>query len=314
MSLLSQLKTTVKKSPAKPAVPAIEPPTPAATESVSTSPADDICDLEALAGMLQQLQTHNQQYQRAIDALVAARRIVNGWDPQPEPELIWSVRREVLVAMDDQDALARFDRDHAQDLAAEQAARHAATQQALEAPARVKALEQYIKDLAAEMAGDVDESFIHQEMKRLFEPSAQRMLTAARAFVQAWREMRTIESRLKSTFQLNHYSVQGDRRSGYEMSLIGKANDGDLLPNLIEGVAYDDLVDLNRQFRRGDDVLSRQINQQLTEAGIPAGTLRVYHPGAASDDRPIYAPDPNPPRKRPPESPFGGATVVTIQT
>jgi hypothetical protein len=98
------------------------------------------------------------------------------------------------------------------------------------------------------------------------------------------------------------------------MSLIGKANDGDLLPNLIEGVAYDDLVDLNRQFRRGDDVLSRQINQQLTEAGIPAGTLRVYHPGAASDDRPIYAPDPNPPRKRPPESPFGGATVVTIQT
>ena len=140
MSLLSQLKTTVKKSPAKPAVPAIEPPTPAATESVSTSPADDICDLEALAGMLQQLQTRNQQYQRALDALVAARRVVNGWDPKPEPELIWSVRREVLVAMDDKDALARFDRDHAQDLAAEQAARHAATQQALEAPARVKAL------------------------------------------------------------------------------------------------------------------------------------------------------------------------------
>ena len=42
--------------------------------------------------------------------------------------------------------------------------------------------------------------------------------------------------------------------------------------------------------------------------------LRVYHPGGASDDRQIYAPDPNPPRKRPPESPFGGATVVTIQT
>ena len=101
MSLLSQLKTTVKKSPAKPAVAAIEPPTPATSESVPTSPADDICDLETLAGMLQQLQTRNQQYQRAIDALVAARRIVNGWDPKPEPELIWSVRREVLVAMDD---------------------------------------------------------------------------------------------------------------------------------------------------------------------------------------------------------------------
>ena len=218
MSLLSQLKTSVKKSPAKPAVPAIEPPTLATSEFVPASPVDDICDLEALAGMLQQLQTRNHQYQRAIDALIAVRRVVNGWDPKPEPELVWSVRREVLVAMNDQDALARFDRDHAQDVAAEQAARQAATQQALEAPARVKALEQYIKDLAAEMAGDVDE------------PSAQRLLTAARAFVQAWQEMRTIESRLKSTFQLTHYSVQGDRRSGYEMSLIGKANDGDLLP------------------------------------------------------------------------------------
>ena len=314
MNLLSQIKTAAKKSAAKSSVPVIAPPTPATSKSEPTNPADDICNLEDLAGMLQRLQTRNQQYQRAIDALVAARRVVNGWDPKPEPELIWSVRREVLVAMNDQDALARFDRDHAQDLATEQAARHTATQQALEAPARVKALEQYIKDLAAEMAGDVDESFIHKEMTRLFEPSAQRMLTAAQAFVQAWREMRTAESSLKSAFQLTHYSVQGDRRSGYEMSLIGKANDGDLLPTLIEGVAYDDLVDLNRQFRRGDHALSRQINQQLTEAGIPAGRLRVYHPGAVNDDRPIYAPDPNPPRKRPPESPFGGATVVTIQT
>jgi hypothetical protein len=309
MNLIPQLKTAIKKS-AKPSVAATEPPAAAPTGQ----PADDICDLEALAGMLQQLLTRNQQYQRAIDALVAARRVVNGWDPKPEPELTWSVRRDVLAAMGDVDALARFDRDHAQDLASEQAARHAATQQALEAPARVKALEQYITDLAAEMARDVDEGFIFEEMKRLFQPSAQRMLTAAQAFVQAWREMSTVESSLKSAFRLTHYSVQGDRRSGYEMTLIGKANDDDLLPNLIEGVAYDDLVDLNRQFRRSDDALSHRITQQLGEAGIPSGLLRVYHPGAASDDRQIYAPDPNPPRKRPPESPFGGATVVTIQT
>lgn len=309
MNLIPQLKTAIKKS-AKPSVATTEPPAPAPTGQS----ADDICDLEALAGMLQQLQTRNQQYQRAIDALVAARRVVNGWDPKPEPELTWSVRRDVLAAMGDVDALARFDRDHAQDLAAEQAARHAATQQALEAPARVKALEQYINDLAAEMARDVDEGFIFEEMKRLFQPSAQRMLTAAQAFVQAWREMSTVESSLKSAFRLTHYSVQGDRRSGYEMTLIGKANDDDLLPNLIEGVAYDDLVDLNRKFSRWDDALSHRISQRLREAGIPAGMLRVYHPGGASDDRQIYAPDPNPPRKRPPESPFGGATVVTIQS
>ena len=70
----------------------------------------------------------------------------------------------------------------------------------------------------------------------------------------------------------------------------------------------------DQTFTRQQHQKWNKLLQQLTEAGIPAGTLRVYHPGAASDDRPIYAPDPNPPRKRPPESPFGGATVVTIQT
>ncbi len=264
--------------------------------------------------MLQQLQARNQQYQRAIDALVAARRVVNGWDPKPEPELVWTVRREVLVAMGDQEALEQFDREHAQDITAEQAARHAATQQVLEAPARVKALEQYITDLAGEMARDVDEGFIHKEMARLFKPSAQRMLTAARAFVQAWREMQTVEASLKGAFRLNHYSIRGDRLSGYDMSLIGTPHKGDLLPNLIEGLAYDDLYELNRQFKELDDALARQIFQRLDEAGITPGMLHVYHPGVAHDHRKIYAPDPNPPSKRPQEIPFAAATVVTVNT
>ncbi len=246
--------------------------------------------------------------------MIAARRIVNGWDPKPEPELVWSVRRDVLAAMGDQEALARSDREHAQDIAVEQAARQAANQQALEAPARVKALEQYITDLAAEMTRDVDEGFIFEEMKRMFQPSAQRMLTAARAFVQAWREMKTVESSLKNAFRLTHYSVQGNRRSGYDLTLVGKPHDDDLLPNLIECIAYEDLVDLNQEFRGRDPELSRQISQRLAEAGIPGKLLHVYHPGAAHDERQIYVPDPNPPRKRPPESPFGAATVVTIQT
>lgn len=92
------------------------------------------------------------------------------------------------------------------------------------------------------MVRDVDEGFIYEEMKRLFQQSAQRMLTTARAFVQAWREMKMGRSSLKSAFRLTHYSVQGDRGSGYDMTLIGKPADGDLLPNLIESVAYEDLV------------------------------------------------------------------------
>lgn len=309
MNLIPQLKSAIKKSAKQPA-PAIEPPAPAP----STHPADDISDLDELAAMLQQLQARNQQYQRAIDALVAARRVVNGWDPKPEPELVWTVRREVLVAMGDQEVLDQFDREHAHDIAAEQAARHAATQQVLEAPARVKALEQYITDLAAEMTRDVDEGFIHGEMARLFQPSAQRMLTAARAFVQAWREMRTVESSLKGAFRLIHYSIRGDRLSGYDMSLIGTPLKGDLLPPMIEGLDYDDLYALNRQFAELDDALARQIFQRLDEAGITPGMRHVYHPGAADDHRLIYAPDPNPPSKRPQEIPFAAATVVTVNT
>lgn len=64
------------------------PPKATSLPATSKQPADDICDLEALAAMLQQLQARNQQYQRAIDALIAARRIVNGWNPQPEAALV----------------------------------------------------------------------------------------------------------------------------------------------------------------------------------------------------------------------------------
>ncbi|WP_082794219.1 hypothetical protein [Thauera humireducens] len=313
MNLISQLKTASKKT-AKPAAPATEPPAPTVPDvpAVPASPADDIRDLDALAAMLQQLQARNQQYQTAINALIAARRVVNGWDPKPEPELIWSVRREVLEAMGDREALAQFDQEHAEKIAAEQAERRAAAQLVLEAPARAKALEGYIVDLAAEMARDVDEVFIHEEMKRVFQPSAERMLTAARAFVQAWQEMRTVESTLKGSLRLAHYSIQGDRNTGYDMTLIGKPNQGDLLPNLIEGLAFSDLADLNRQYHGLDDALARQISQRLKEYGISPGVLYVYHPGAASDERPIYAPDPNPPSKRPQEIPFAAATVVTI--
>jgi hypothetical protein len=95
---------------------------------------------------------------------------------------------------------------------------------------------------------------------------------------------------------------------------LARANDDDLLPNLIEGVADEDLVELNLQFRRFDDALSHQIVTAAARGRNSCGMLRVYHPASASDERQIYAPDPNPPRKRPPESPFGVGTVVTIQT
>lgn len=171
MNLISKLKKSVATDSAE--------TTNDTTLAASANPVDDLQNLDAIGSMLQRLHARNVQYQRGIDALVAARRIVKGWDV-PKPELRWSVERDVLVAVGDAEALAAFDRDHADDLAREQAARQAASQQVFEAPARVKALEQHLKTLATEMMRDLDEGFIHDELVRLFTPSAQRMLVAAK--------------------------------------------------------------------------------------------------------------------------------------
>ncbi len=296
----------------KKSAPAAEAATAATMPTPPSNAVDDIHDLDALAAMLQQLKAREEKYQRAIDALIAARRIVNGWDSTSEHEPVWSVRRDVLAALGDQDALAAFEREHATDIANEQAARQAALQQSLDAPARAKALEQYIKDLAAEMKRDVDETFIQHEMIRMFKPSAQRMLDAARAFVRAWREMHAVEAALQSTFRINHYSVQGDDGRGYDMTLIGDRRNGDLIPDLIEGLAYRDLADLNRAFRGWDMELSSEVKERLYAAGIPVGPLRVYRPGSEIDSRPVYARDPNPPRKRPQEIPMGHVVTVPV--
>lgn len=288
MNLISKLKKSVAADSAATANDT--------TSATSPNPVDDLQNLDGIAAMVQRLQAHNVQYQRGVDALVAARRIVKGWDV-PKPKLRWSVERDVLVAVGDADALAAFDRDHADDLAREQAARQAASQQVFEAPARVAALEKHLKTLAAEMKNNLDEGFIHDELVRLFTPSAQRMLVAAKTFVQAWREMQTMESALTSAARLHHYSVQGDAYRGYGMALIDRAQPGDLLPTQIEGLDAEELRELNGAFAQIDDVLHAQLRQRLTAAGLPTGWLKVFHPGAADDDRPVYAEDPRPPRK-----------------
>lgn len=101
--------------------------------------------------MFKRLRQQNAQYEQAIAALVAANRIKNGWDKHDEPEMSITIQREVLVGLGDTEALARFDQEHSAQLAQEQAERVKAAQQVIEAPTRVKALEQYINDLAAQM-------------------------------------------------------------------------------------------------------------------------------------------------------------------
>ena len=153
-----------------------------ANSASSDSPLNEIGDVSAVAQMFERLRLQNAQYDQAIAALVAANRITCGWEKPAEPEMTLTIQREVLVALGDAEALAKFDQEHQHALAQEQAARVKATQQVLEAPTLVKALEQYLNDLAGQMVAGVDETLADQEIRRIFQPSAQRMLEAAKTF------------------------------------------------------------------------------------------------------------------------------------
>jgi len=261
------------------------------------SPLNDIGDVSAVTEMFQRLRQQNAQYDQAIAALVAANRIKDGWDKPTEPEMSLTIQREVLVGLGDTDALARFDQEHSTELAQEQAERVKAAQQVLEAPTRVKALEQYINDLAGQIEAGLDESLIDDEICRIFRPSAQRMLEAAKTFVQAWREMQSVEGVLLQRVRLTHTRVTGDHCTRYDHELIGRARDGELLPTLIEGLTFEELRDLNDQFTRTDSELVTALDNALRSVGFDGWGLKVYHPKGKNDERRVHAPDPNPPKK-----------------
>jgi hypothetical protein len=147
------------------------------------------------------------------------------------------------------------------------------------------------------MVAGMDETLIDQEIRRIFQPSAQRMLEAAKTFVQAWREMQSVEAVLLQRVRLNHTRVTGDSCTRYDHELIGQTRDGELLPSLIAGIPYEELRELNDQFTRTDNELVAALDNALRSAGFDGWGLKVYHPKAKGDERRIYAPDPNPPKK-----------------
>ena len=77
-----------------------------------TSPLNEIGDVSAVAAMFDRLRQQNAQYDQAIAALIAANRITNGWDKPAEPDMTLTIQREVLMALGDADALAKFDQEH----------------------------------------------------------------------------------------------------------------------------------------------------------------------------------------------------------
>lgn len=292
MKLLSRKK-------AKPATDAA----PRQDEGVSPSssvrsPADDLVGLEKLAEWKQNLKRLEADYRRGQAALVAARRQVNGVDPIPEPDLSWHVRRELLIAAGDAAGLAQFDQEHGPDLEAELAARQRALQGGAEAKAKVKALTAYLTDIARQMAELSDSGLQRTEMKRLFKPSAERMLVAAQAFAKVHREMQTMASVLLGVCRTHESYVDGSKVSPYGFQLIEGRERGEWLSTMIEGLGYRELDDLNHYYTQHDSDLSKSLNERLEQAGLDSQWVHVYHPASDSNPREVWAPDPNPPKSK----------------
>jgi len=163
------------------------------------------------------------------------------------------------------------------------------------------------------MVAGIDESLIDQEIRRIFQPSAQRMLEAAKTFVQAWRETQSVEAVLLQRVRLTHTRVTGDTCTRYDHELIGRARDSELLPTLIAGIPYEYLRNMNDQFTHTDNQLVAALDSALRSAGFDGWGLKVYHPKAKGDERRIYAPDPNPPKKHLGHG-TGLSTVVRVDT
>lgn len=288
MSLFSRRDKSKSPKPAS-------PPIPPTTASVSI--LDDLVDLESLAAWKQELQQHEREYRRAQTALVAARRLASGVDPLPEPDLTWHVQRELLVAAGDAEAVAAFDVEHAADIDAELAARQRALQGAAEARARVKALEKHLNDIAAKMEVLADGEGYREVVRRLFRPSAARMVQRAREFAQAYREMVTMEAVLYAATRMHQRYTDGTKIAIDDLVLITRKERDDWLSVGIEGIEYEILRDLNRSYTRHDNDLSTALSQRLEQAGIDSTWVSVFHPVDDVGERPVYAPDPNPPKK-----------------
>ena len=161
------------------------------------------------------------------------------------------------------------------------------------------------------MEDEYDQISVEREAERIFAPSARRMFDAAKVFVQAWREMQTVEAVLLSRIRLSQYSVTGEYRNWPTLELIGPTNAGELLPTLIEGISLDEIKTLNQAFSSLDDELLREFDKELRKVGFDSSGIKVYHAKAIDDVRRIYAPDPNPPKKHL-DPGHGLSTVVRV--
>jgi hypothetical protein len=267
---------------------------------------------------LRQLQT---EYDNVIKALSAVRRILKGWDEPDTPDgaaLMWSARRDALVASGNEAALAEFDQSHADDLAQER-------QQAIErehkrrsAPAQEQALQALAKEIATRTVQALQEVEFHETLQQAFAPCAQRLLEAAETFAVALEQARLLDHVLRSTVRIQRCNVFGDYLAKYDYELMGRTEKGDLLPASLTGVDWRRVQAVNEQFngetRQFDTALLTKLKTHLQESHglLCQQPIQAVLPGLANDERSVYAPQPNPPKRRPADLVPDGAQLIAF--
>lgn len=228
MNMLSKLK---KKSAAS---------DPVTTDANGT---DLLGDLSLLASLATPIRAHTVEHRKILDALGKARFALRYQKDASPPEMRLAIQREMVIALGDAEALARFDTEHGAALKAEIEAREQFLREKKLLPARIAALEALAQESAKKMMGNLPITEIDEEAQKLFTPYAEQLLAAAKAYAQARSLAKSAAHVINKAVTLHQYDVAGNYRVLAEPELMSDIAKGDILPNTMAGVDWEVLRD-----------------------------------------------------------------------
>lgn len=281
----------------------------------TSSPQDALLgDLTPLAQLVQPMRARMKEFDHALQALSVARERQRDLDDVPPPSMALVIQREIVMAMDDVQELARFDAENAQALQAERDAREAVVRDREELPARILALEEIVRRIAKKMIDNNVTTTIEEEAQTVFAPFAQQVMDAAQIFANAMQEANAAAAALNQAVAVNEYDLFDNLKRIHRPELMGEIAKDDVLPQTMAGVPWEDIEDINLRIRNANPATRQQMDQELAVADIAGERLRMYAPCAKDDHRKISSPELTRKVKRPEPSPFGMPTRVLIHT
>ena len=281
-----------------------------ATEATSST---RLGDLTMLSQLIKPMRHRMAEYDHAVHALSVARERLHDLADQPPPDMALTVKREIAVAMNDPEALTRFDAENGEAFKVEREAREAALRDREELPARILALEQIVRQIAKRMIDEEVVGDIEREAQQAFAPYAQRLMVAAQRFADVMQEANTAASALKQCLMIYEYDLFADLKRIHRPDLMGEVDEG-ILPKTMATVSWEAIQEINRQIGRIKPDVEQQMNQELAAADLLGERLRLYYPCAENDHRKISSPELTRRVKRPPQVLSAVATRVVIGT